>query len=96
MLHPSDDDIANRIEDNGQLATEHPRRAEKDGANLRRDQIAKRMWDDYQRVLRERVMYFCCLAIISFNVVIIIFMLHFEVQRNASERTDNGRQHTSE
>jgi hypothetical protein len=56
MLPPSNDDIADRIEDNGQLATEHPRRVEKDAANLRRDQIAARMWDDYQRVLRERVM----------------------------------------
>jgi hypothetical protein len=51
MLPPSNDDIADRIEDNGQLATEHPRRVEKDAANLRHDQIAARMWDDYQRVL---------------------------------------------
>lgn len=53
MLPPSDDDITDRIEDNGQLATEYLRQVEKDGANLRCDQIAKRMWDDYQRVLRE-------------------------------------------
>jgi hypothetical protein len=53
MLPPSNDDIANRIEDNGQLATEYPRQVVKDGANLRHDQIAERMWDDYQRVLRE-------------------------------------------
>jgi hypothetical protein len=56
MLPPSDNDIADRIEDNGQLATQYPKRVEKDGAGLRRDQIAERMWDDYQRVLRERVM----------------------------------------
>ena len=56
MLPPSNDDIADRIEDNGELATEHPRRVEKDAANLRCDQIAARMWDDYQTVLRERGM----------------------------------------
>ena len=53
MLPPTDDDIADRIEDNGQLAMEYPRRVEKDGANLRCDQIAERMWDDYQTVLQE-------------------------------------------
>ena len=70
MLPPSDDDIADRIEDNGQLATEHPRWVEKDGANLRCDQIAERMWDDYQRVLQEWVMsFFFCLAIISHSML---------------------------
>ena len=56
MTPSFNDDIADRIEDNGQLATEHPRQVEKDAANLRCDQIATRMWDDYQTVLRKRLM----------------------------------------
>ena len=57
FMTPSfNDDIADRIEDNGQLATDHPRRVEKYAANLRWDQIAARMWDDYQTVLCERLM----------------------------------------
>jgi hypothetical protein len=54
MLPPSDDDITARVEDTGQLETEYPRRAEREGATVRRDQITKDMWVDYQRVLRER------------------------------------------
>jgi DDE superfamily endonuclease len=54
MLPPSDDDVIDRIEDSGRLATEYPRQAEKEDANARRDQIAENMWNDYQRVLRER------------------------------------------
>jgi hypothetical protein len=38
------------------LAQEYPRQAEKEDANVRRDQIAQNMWTDYQRVLRERAM----------------------------------------
>jgi hypothetical protein len=53
MLPPSDDDIAARVEDTGWLETEYLRRAEREGATVRRDQIAKDMWVDYQRVLRE-------------------------------------------
>ena len=46
MLPPSGDDITNRIEDSGQLAMEYPRWVDKDGAKIRHDQIAERMWDD--------------------------------------------------
>ena len=56
MLPPADDNIIDRIEDSGRLAMEYPRRAEKEDANVRRDQIAEDMWNDYQRVLRERAM----------------------------------------
>ena len=55
MLPPSDDDIVARVEDTGRLATEYPRRAERERATVRRDQIAEFMWVDYQRILRERV-----------------------------------------
>ena len=55
MLPPSDDNI-DIIEDFGQLAMEYARRAEKEEANVRCDQIAEDMWDNYQRILRERNM----------------------------------------
>ena len=55
ILPPSDDNI-NIIEDFGQLATEYPRQADKEEAHARHDQIAEDMWNDYQRILRERSM----------------------------------------
>ena len=55
ILPPSDNNI-NIIEDFGQLATEYPRQAKKEEANVRHDQIAEDMWNDYQRILRERSM----------------------------------------
>ena len=54
VLPPSDDDIVNRIENCGRLATEYPRRAEREEATARRDQIAESMWINYQAVLQVR------------------------------------------
>lgn len=56
---PSDDndnDITNGIRANvsGELATELPRRAERDRANERRDNIAQAMWTQYQDELQRR------------------------------------------
>ena len=50
MLHPDDVDI----EATGSLATELPRRAEKEWVNNRRDEIARDMWDQYQNKLERR------------------------------------------
>ena len=44
-----DEDTSHRT---GKLATEFPRQAEKEHANIRRDVIMQDMWEGYQDVLR--------------------------------------------
>ena len=64
IFPPSDDNI-NIIEDIGWLTTEYLRWAEKEEANVRCDQIMEDMWNDYQRILRERSMWIILLSLVT-------------------------------
>ena len=50
---PSNDD-EDTSHSTGELATDFPRRAEKEHANIRHDAIVQDMWEGYQDVLRAR------------------------------------------
>ena len=52
ILPSNDDEDTNHS--TGELATEFPRQAEKEHANIRHDVIVQDMWEGYQDVLRAR------------------------------------------